>query len=303
METNMETIQSYREIARRLKSGGRVYRKTMVDETRCLNECLTGGAFLVICGGGHISYPLCSLAKMLDYHVVVIDDRKEFANAQRFEMADDVYCMDFESALETLDFPEHAFYVIVTRGHQKDYECLKSILRKKSGYIGMIGSRAKIARTFERLREDGFSEEEQKRVHAPVGLPIGAETPEEIAVSIAAEMIEEKSKKNNTEVPAEILDWLLEKNEEMFMLTIVSKKGSAPRKTGARMLVAKSGGMAGTIGGGAIEHAAYEKALELFRTEKEKVVEAYDLTTKEAVNIGMICGGYVEVLFERIGSL
>lgn len=296
----MEKTDSYCEIAGKLREGQSVYRKTWIDEERYLEENLSGGAFLVICGGGHISYPLCSLGKMLEYHVVVIDDREEFANSERFEKADEVYCMNFEEAFRKLTFPEHAFYVIVTRGHQNDYECLRAVLEKKSGYIGMIGSKSKVKKTMERLRLDGFTEENIRRVHAPIGLPIGANTPEEIAVSISAEMIQEKAKMNGTEIPKEIVDWLMEKQEEMVMLTIVAKKGSAPRGVGARMLIRKSGKSAGTIGGGAIEHAAYEKAMQMFGREADRDVAAYDLTTEQAVNIGMICGGYVEVLFEKI---
>lgn len=290
----------YRNIAKQLSGGKRIYKKTWIDGERYLEENLSGGAFLVICGGGHISQPLSSLAKMLGYHVAVIDDREEFANTERFENADEVYCMDFEKALKELVFPEHTFYVIVTRGHQKDYECLKPVLERESGYIGMIGSKAKIKKTFERLREDGFSEEACQKVHAPIGLAIGAETPEEIAVSIAAEMIREKSDRNETEVPKEVVEWLIQKQEELVMLTVVSKKGSAPRGVGARMLVAGNGKTAGTIGGGVIEHLACRRALAMLETEEERALEAYDLTTRQAVNIGMICGGYVEVLFEKV---
>lgn len=299
----MQEIQSYREIARQLKLGKNVYRKTQIDEERYMEEKLSSGAFLVICGGGHISYPLCELSKMLDYHVVIIDDREEFANIERFKKADEVYCMDFEEAFEKLTFPDHAFYVIVTRGHQKDYECLKAVLKRKSGYLGMIGSRVKVAKTMERLKAEGVSEQVCGKVHAPIGLSIGANTPEEIAVSIAAEMIQEKAKWNGTEIPDEIMKWLLQKDEEMVMLTIVAKRGSAPRGIGARMLITGDGKTVGTIGGGAIEYVASERALAMFGTKETSALQAYDLTTKEAANIGMICGGYVEVLFERIEVL
>lgn len=256
--------------------------------------------YLVICGGGHISYPLCTLAKMLEYHVAVIDDREEFANRERFTQADEVYCMNFETALQTLSFPEQAFYVIVTRGHQNDYECLRAILKRNYAYIGMIGSKAKVKKTLERLREDGYTEEEIQKVHAPIGLAIGAETPEEIAVSIVAEMIQEKSKLHLDIMPKEIANVLKEQKEEIVLMTIISKKGSAPRGVGAKMVLTKSGNMAGTIGGGSIEYEACKRAAEMFAKEKERMTETFDLSTGEAGTLGMICGGSVEVLFEKM---
>lgn len=295
-----KNMQSYRKIAMELQQGKTVYRETKIEEERYLRETFGGKQNLVICGGGHISQPLCSIGKMLGFFVTIIDDREEFANIERFSQADEVYCIEFVKALGKLEFSDNTFYVIVTRGHQNDYECLSAILRRKSSYIGMIGSRAKVKATFERLCEDGFSEEQRSAVHAPIGLSIGANTPEEIAVSIMAEIIQEKSKLGLTEMPQEVINWLLERQEEMMMLTIVEKRGSAPRGVGARMLVAKDGKAAGTIGGGAIEYLASQKAVQLLKDGRERELQAYNLTTKEAVNIGMICGGYVEVLFEKV---
>ena len=146
----------------------------------------------------------------------------------------------------------------------------------------------------------GLTKEQQEQIHAPIGLPIGANTPEEITVSIMAEMIQEKSKLGYTDLPKEMIEWLLNKKQPMVMTTIVGKKGSAPRGVGARMLVAADGTMTGTIGGGAIEHLVLQKACIMLEEEKEFALEAYDLTAKAAASIGMICGGYVEVLFEKV---
>ena len=126
----MEKISEYREIARMLKDGKTVVKKTRITKERCLEESLSGGFTLVICGGGHISYSLCNLAKMLGYQVWIIDDREEFANEERFPQADHVYCMGFEEAFDKVIFPESAWYVIVTRGHQNDYECLKKVMER-----------------------------------------------------------------------------------------------------------------------------------------------------------------------------
>lgn len=102
----MEKISEYREIARMLKDGKTVVKKTRITKERCLEESLSGGFTLVICGGGHISYSLCNLAKMLGYQVWIIDDREEFANEERFPQADHVYCMGFEEAFDKVIFPE-----------------------------------------------------------------------------------------------------------------------------------------------------------------------------------------------------
>ena len=207
----MEKISEYREIARMLKDGKTVVKKTRITKERCLEESLSGGFTLVICGGGHISYSLCNLAKMLGYQVWIIDDREEFANEERFPQADHVYCMGFEEAFDKVIFPESAWYVIVTRGHQNDYECLKKVMERKSSYVGMIGSKGKVRTTLERLKKDGVTKEQQEQIHAPIGLPIGANTPEEITVSIMAEMIQEKSKLGYTDLPKEMIEWLLNK--------------------------------------------------------------------------------------------
>lgn len=296
----MEYRMDYREIAKALSEGRIVTRRTKGVGQQCAEERLCGGFTLVICGGGHISKSLSEMAKLLGYQVWIIDDREEFANRERFLQADRVFCMEFEEAFEKLDFPESAWYVIVTRGHQNDYECLRNILRKKSSYVGMIGSRKKVAATVQRLREEGFTDEQIEHVHAPIGLPIGASTPEEITVSILAEMVQERAKLDCTEVPKEMVEWLLQKEEPMVMATVVEKKGSAPRGVGARMLVAADGAIAGTIGGGEVEHLAIERAKAMLKEKLQCETVTYKLDANKAASVGMICGGSVEILFEKV---
>jgi xanthine dehydrogenase accessory factor len=121
---------------------------------------------------------------------VIVDDRADFANTDRFPDADSIVVpASFDGALEGLPVDEQSYLVIMTRGHLFDRVVLAQALRTRAGYIGMIGSRKKIAGTFGALREAGFADEDLSRVHAPIGVDIGAETPEEIAVSIAAEII------------------------------------------------------------------------------------------------------------------
>jgi xanthine dehydrogenase accessory factor len=144
---------------------------------------------LFVFGGGHIAQELVPLAKRVGFRVVVIDDREAFANKDRFPLADELIVEDFEKVSQRVRVDEDAFLVIVTRGHLHDYTVIKQYLRSPARYIGMIGSRRKRDLIFKQLLSEGFSEEELKRVHSPIGLPIGAETPEEIAVSIIAELI------------------------------------------------------------------------------------------------------------------
>jgi len=154
-------------------------------------EPIQGDPTLHIFGGGHIAVPLVQFAKVLEFAVVVVDDREEFANKTRFPLADDVKLGDFASVTKSTDFCEDDFVVIITRGHEHDEVVLKECLSKDRlpGYIGMIGSKEKIARTYSHLKEQGIPEQRLGKVKAPVGLDIGARTPAEIALSIIAEII------------------------------------------------------------------------------------------------------------------
>ncbi|WKY47141.1 XdhC/CoxI family protein [Eubacteriaceae bacterium ES3] len=151
-----------------------------------------------IFGGGHVGLEVEKMLAYIGFKTTVIDDRKEFVNRQRFPKAGDVKLVkDFSSAFDGLDCDENTYLVIVTRGHSWDYEVLKRALQEKVAYIGMIGSKRKNKTIFDRLREEGVTEDMLKQVHAPIGLSIGAETPEEIAVSIAAEIIQVKAANEN----------------------------------------------------------------------------------------------------------
>jgi xanthine dehydrogenase accessory factor len=144
-------------------------------------------------GGGHVSRALVPILSSIGFPVNVYEDREEFADPARFPAASGVTLCRMDDFLNEVQIVPEDFVVIVTRGHQKDYEVLKQVLSTQAAYIGMIGSRAKVAATKDRLEADGFEWDDLARVYAPIGLPIGAETPEEIAVSIAAEMIKRRS--------------------------------------------------------------------------------------------------------------
>ena len=144
---------------------------------------------LYIFGGGHIALPLARLGKMLSFRVVVLDDREEYANPERFSEADKTIAGDFTKTLSQLSVDNFSYLVIVTRGHSFDQTVLAWAAPTSAHYIGMIGSAKKIKTIFDNLRSQGISDSELKRVHAPIGLSINAETPEEIAISIMAEII------------------------------------------------------------------------------------------------------------------
>lgn len=143
-----------------------------------------------IFGSGHVGEALEPILRYVNFTTKVIDDRPDFANRERFPEADEVIVIDsFLDAYQGMETDENSYIVIVTRGHSGDYDVLKQTLKRTTAYIGMIGSRAKVAQVYRMLREDGFSQEDLDRVYSPIGTDIFAETPEEIAISIAGEMI------------------------------------------------------------------------------------------------------------------
>ncbi len=144
---------------------------------------------LYIFGAGHISLSISKMAKMVGFRVVVIDDRDEFANSKRFPEADEILAEDFSSALSRLRINDSSYIAIVTRGHQFDEKVLEWAITTGARYIGMIGSKKKNEVILAHLQSKGISKDVLEGVHSPIGLDIGAETPEEIALSIVAELI------------------------------------------------------------------------------------------------------------------
>ena len=140
-------------------------------------------------GGGHVSQALVPVLASAGFRPVVYDDRPEFSNPALFPQAEKTLCGEFTRLAEQITVTPEDYVVVMTRGHQADYEVLAQVLRSGAKYLGCIGSKRKLALCRDRLLADGFTEAEYRRLHAPIGLAIGAQTPEEIAVSVAAEMI------------------------------------------------------------------------------------------------------------------
>jgi xanthine dehydrogenase accessory factor len=140
-------------------------------------------------GAGHVAHNVYKVARTAGFDVVVVDDRETYANAERFPEAREVIAEDFEAALARIMPNENTYIVIVTRGHRDDMRVLRWAVQTNARYIGMIGSKRKVLTIYKELEQEGISPQQFERVMAPVGLEIGAVTPEEIAVSIVAEMI------------------------------------------------------------------------------------------------------------------
>ncbi|MDX1623008.1 MAG: XdhC family protein [Gemmatimonadota bacterium] len=146
---------------------------------------------LVIVGAGHIAQPLCGIGKLLGWEVAVLDDRPEFARTDRFPEADRVLVADFDDPFAEVSIGPRTRLVLVTRGHRYDYDCLRALAAAGAdpAYLGMIGSRRRVRAAFEQLAGEGVDPEWIARIYAPVGLDVGSETPAEIAVAVAAEMV------------------------------------------------------------------------------------------------------------------
>ncbi len=146
-------------------------------------------AMLYVFGAGHVAFNLCQTAASAGFDVIVADDRSSYATKERFPAAREVHALDFDEAMKMLDPNESSYIVIVTRGHRDDMGILRWAVQTRARYVGMIGSKRKVIEIFKTLRKEGLPAHLFDRVHAPVGLDIGAVTPEEIAVAITAELI------------------------------------------------------------------------------------------------------------------
>ena len=176
--------------ARRLMDYGMCERVVAQDGSEIFVEAYTSPASLVLMGGGHIAKSVAPLAKMLRFRLFVADDRREFANKERFPEAEDVAVADYDTGLEQFPITPNTAIVIATRGHNFDDLALEAAARSPAGYVGLVGSRRKVILIYEALLRRGIPLERLRSIHSPIGLDIHARTPEEIAVSIMAELIQ-----------------------------------------------------------------------------------------------------------------
>lgn len=258
---------------------------------------------LIILGGGHISLALAEVACLVDFDTIVYDDRPSFANAQRFPLAKEVICDSFTRLAEHIPFGTSDFVVDVTRGHLHDKECLEVLLLgQEPAYTGMIGSKRRVAIVFDQLEQEGFDLERIKRIHAPIGLKIGAQTPSEIAISIMAQIIEVKrSGKEGAPWLSCDIDMVerVAKGEMSpeAIITVLETEGSVPTEVGCKLGMTYEGAIAGSVGGGCSESEAMQAGREVISKGGWKILEI-DLTDS-AEDEGMVCGGTMKVLAEK----
>ncbi|MEE8886674.1 MAG: XdhC family protein [Eubacteriales bacterium] len=275
-----------------------------IGETPVFVEGVGSDSEIVICGAGHVSAAVLKICRILEYPVTVIEDRKEFADEARANGADCVICAPFGEALRQLPANPETYFIVMTRGHIWDVECLREIVKKPHAYIGMMGSRRRSAMVKEKLAGEGVSREILDEIHAPIGLAIGAETESEIAVSVMAEVVQVRnSHGRNYGYPKPLMDAITSGSGHgrIIMAMIIQRKGSAPRTAGTKMLFMEDGTEEGTIGGGSLEANARTRAAELFQGEKI-VPEIFhtDLASEAAAKEGMVCGGQVDIYMEEI---
>ncbi|HCS73747.1 MAG TPA: xanthine dehydrogenase [Clostridiales bacterium] len=274
-----------------------------LNDEKIYIEFLRKANNVVICGAGHISIPIIKMCKLLDLPVTVIDDRITFTDNAVRAGADNVICEAFEKALDRIEGDNGTYFIIVTRGHRYDQICLQKIIEKENAYIGMIGSRSRVRKVLDYIEEQGISREKLNKVYTPIGLSIGAETPAEIAVAIMAQVIEVKNKERGSgNYSEDILNAIMNENTRDIpkaQVTIVSRRGSAPREVGTKMIVLKDGTMIGTIGGGCVEANLRLAAFQSIENNKCQLIQA-DMTGSEAEDDGMVCGGIVEIYVEPL---
>lgn len=268
---------------------------------------------LILLGGGHIALALSRMAAPLGFAVTVVDDRAAFANAERFPEAERTVCEAFEPAIRALRVREDDYVCVLTRGHRWDAECLRELLAgTEPFYLGMIGSKRRVKGLFGALADEGFDEERVARIHAPIGLPIGAVTPEEIAVSICAQLIERRRARpdaaeaappepilTQTNAETDALRFLAGGDGGKALCLVIETRGSTPVKSGALMAVDAMGRGYGTVGGGCGEAVVMTRARTLLGTGAALVMEV-DMTDDAAAEDGLTCGGTMRVYIEDV---
>ena len=298
-----------------------VYRAVLEKKAASLRFDVDGTAYirnfrsperLILLGCGHIAQPLCKYAADLGFAVTAIDERPSFANRQRFPEAEEIICDDFQSAIRRLDISERDYVAVITRGHRFDADCLREILPgEHPKYLGMIGSKRRVALLMNQLEAEGFPRDSLDRIHAPVGLDINALTVGEIAISITAELIKcrradfcrrsTETRLVTEEIDLPLLEFLACGDTPRALLAVYETEGSTPVKSGAMMAVDKLNRTVGTIGGGCSEGAVLREARRLIGTGKHRSFTV-DMSNDTAEEDGMVCGGKMKVLIIDVGQ-
>ena len=251
---------------------------TIEEFNRIDIDCKT----VVICGAGHVAKATASVLRTLGFKITIIDNRSEVADSAR-SLDAKVICCDFAKALNEIPSDNDTYYIVATYGHSYDYECLCSILQKSYAYVGLLSSHSKADIMRNRLTIDGFDADKVASLHSPIGLSIKAHTPEEIAVSIAAQIILCKNSSalisyGKPIITNEMKSFVNSSKGPFVMATIIKKEGSAPRDVGTTMIFRNDNTFCGTIGGGSVEEGCKQVAAGIFKAyERESFnKESYD---------------------------
>ena len=263
---------------------------------------------LLLLGGGYVAQALCRLASLLGFVVSAADDRPAFANRANFPTAAEVICDAFPAAVEKMEITDRDYAAVLTRGHKHDSDCLRAILRGRvPDYLGLIGSRRRVRELFKVLASEGCDPLRLEKIHAPIGLEIGAVTPDEIALSILSEMVQHRGETSGkaygvleqTNADPVLLKFMALDREEKIVAVVVERLGSTPVKTGAVMAIDRAGHTYGTVGGGCGEHEVVMAALRAFDAKKDSRTTV-DMTNETAADEGMACGGKMTLLLRYI---
>ena len=251
---------------------------------------------LVICGAGHVALCVIRIGVMLGYEITVIEDRREFAEKAGEAGAHRVICKPFGEALDEAGDDPMTAIVIMTREHSHDVECLRRILQGPSAYIGMMGSRSRTDQIRQQMLEEGYDPRKVEQIHMPIGLKIGSRTPEEIAVSVAAELISVLNAADPGEGFPPGMAEELAADPSGVLAMIVEKSGEAPRRPGTKMLVRADGSFLGTVGGGYTEAEILKTARQMI-AEGDQRSRVVRITMKKGT---MHCGGEIAVFLTAV---
>ena len=258
---------------------------------------------LIICGGGHVASALVSAVKPLGFELWLLEDREEFAETARKNGVAHVLCGPFDDSLKQIPVSSDNYFVVMTRGHQYDETCLKTILSMPAyAYAGLMASKARGQAMLNTLSGFEIAKDAVDMVHTPIGLKIGAQTPQEIAISIAAELISEKARLGKSKwMPDDLFRQLTISDSEKILCTIIAKRGSAPRSAGTKMVVPSSGPILGTVGGGKTEAdiiAAARDMLADASVHTRRITAV--MNAEDCIDQGLGCGGLIDVFLEKL---
>lgn len=272
-----------------------------LDGQRIFAERFGAVPQLVVCGGGHVAAAVVKLAKLLGLPVLAMDDREEYAQQLRQAGADTVLCAPFVQALAKVPGGAETYFVVVTRAHAFDVDCLQEILRKPAAYVGMMGSKGRAALVRRQLLEAGLDVGRVEALYAPIGLSIGSQTAEEIALSILAQIVQIKNTRPQTEGFSSLILEAMAQTGPAVLATIVARHGSTPRDVGAKMLMTADGKTVGSVGGGIMEYYVQQAARNMLNGAGA-VVQCLQLSADGKNDDAAVaaCGGSMEVLLQLL---